>query len=153
MARLVDLIGTPVCVNCTITSDGGATSNFAGIPVQGLEGILFLALNSVAITTAETASFQITYSTSLLASDAAASNSALTHSCTDAVIQYSSDLGEAIASIRSLWLDLSAKGWTEGSIHCTLTGEACAAGMSIIGIPWPATRTLPIYTPTYTADD
>jgi len=152
VSTLVDVIGTPVVAAFGLTSDAVVSTVFSGVSVQGLGGILFLAFNDATIPEGETGSFQVQYSTNALASDAATSNAAIAHSCTDAVISFSTALGLTVYSVRSLWLDISAKGWTEGSVHGALTGEA-ADHIAVIAIPVPATATLPRMTATYVADD
>jgi hypothetical protein len=158
MSRLVDLIGTPVSMVPSATSDGSASdlsSAFNSINIQGMAGVLFLCVNGATIGESTTVAIAIAYSTTGNGSDASVSTTIWAAS--DAVVTFSTVLGLAAGSIRSIYVDVSAKGagvTSPGYLHAWVT--ACegvkASNMVIVAIPWPATRTLPIYSPTVEAN-
>lgn len=141
MHKLHNYIGDPVIVTNPINATDTAKVSsdcLYGVPIQGCSGVLFyLAYGHLADD--GTATYSITYSSTGLASDAAASNAGMT--CTDAVLTYSTAT-TSNGGIVAGWFDVSAKGLSDrvgklfatvAATHATGTARSCLIAIPVIG--------------------
>jgi hypothetical protein len=142
---LYEYIGDPIAVIApsTHSSDGvSASDNAAGVPIIGMDGVLFIELLGATDAT-DVSQIQIQYSSTGNASDAASSAAGWT--CTDAIFTIHPHASSPLLSM--LDFRISAKsGLADGAgkLYATMAAaETGAAIHSLIGIPYGGTRLLP----------
>jgi len=145
MKPLYEYIGDPICVLAPSThaTDGVlASDNLAGVPILGMDGVLFIELLGATDAT-DVSQIQIQYSSTGLASDAASSAAAWT--CTDAIFTIHPSAATGLLSM--LDFRISAKtGISDGAGKLYATMAAAETGdaiHSLIGIPYGGSRLLP----------
>lgn len=143
---LYEYIGDPILVlNATTNSSDGtsASDNSAGVPVGEASGCLMINV-AVATDANDVAQWQIQYSSTGNASDAATSNAGWT--CTDAIFATGpAATAGAVHSIVDVNLDSKA-GFDAAAGKLFVTAAAAETGAAtslIIGIPYGGTRLYP----------
>jgi len=158
MGNGIDYIGAPVLLfgpcNTDMSSAALASSDLlTGVSIKGMDNILFLIAHGAVVGEGGDYSFQVQYSSTGSASDAASSAAAWT--CTDAILTFTTAVCGA-AGVYTILFDVSAKGLSDaaGRLFGIWTGSSAARqDIEILAIPFPATATLPLDTADVTADD
>ena len=147
MSRLIDLMGSPVHMNAGGTSDGitsDTSSAYSGISILGCCGILFVALNQETIGEGTNITITVAYSTTGNGSDATTSTDIWASS--NAVLTFTTALGLAAGSIRTLWLDVCSKNMSaNGYVHLWFNASETVDNVEVIAIPWPSNCVRPVY--------
>lgn len=149
MGLLSDQIGAIVMSHVSSASSAGSgSSNATGIPIKGMESVLFICTMIVAgssdgSTTSDNTAvwMQVQYaSNSSSGSDAATSNATVT--CTDAIVKFTT---EAAGTIKTLEFVVGAKAIDSqtGYIFPSIGGDSVST-MRVIAVPYPRTAVLPI---------
>ena len=126
-----------------LSSDGfNASDNLNGIPTKGVSSICFIGLLGALNGGSADAVLQLLYSTTGLASDAAASNAGMTAS--DALFTFDSDSPNELFIVN---FDVDAKGLTEaaGKLFISSVGAEHASPLiAVSAIPVLQTGRLPV---------
>ena len=144
MKPLFEYIGDPImCIAPgTNSSDGNLASDLNGVPILGMDGVLFIELLGATDAT-DVSQCQIVYSSTGAGSDAASSAAAWT--CTDAIFTIHPHAASGLVSMVDF--RISAKsGLSDGAgklFATTVAAETGAAGSCVVGIPYGGTRLLP----------
>jgi hypothetical protein len=143
MGRLIDYVGQIYMViepDAYIATDGNiaASDNDSGVPIEGMEGVSFIALAGD-IPAGGSVALAVQYASNGNASDAVSSNAGMT--CSDALLTLDTDSPN---EVQVLYLDIEAKGLSDNAgklyVAATLTGNC---DFAVMAIPEPANVTLP----------
>jgi len=140
---LFEYIGDPImCIAPgTNSSDGALASDNNGVPILGMDGVLFIEICG-ATDANDVSQVQIQYSSTGNGSDAASSAAAWT--CTDAIFAIHPHAASGLVSMVDF--SVRAKGMADGAgklFATTAAAETGAAGYCVVGIPYGGTRLLP----------